>query len=134
MIGVDTNILVRIITADDPPQYARAVAFVEAHPAAPGGPPELFVPAIATCELAWVLRRSYGRSRLEVLDAIEGLLASRDIVMGDREAIQAAVVGCRAGRREFADSYLKESCLRAGCESVATFEKRLSKEGGFRQV
>jgi len=123
-----------MITADDPPQYARVVAFLEAHRTAPGEPPGLYVSPLAACELAWVLRRTYGRSRSEVLDALEGLLTSRDLVVGDREAIQAATAGCRAGRGEFVDFYLRESCLRAGCTAVATFEKRLAREQGFRPV
>ncbi len=134
MIGLDSNILVRIITADDADQYRRAVAFVDSHRTGPGEAPGLFVPPIVTCELAWVLRKIYGRSRTEVLDSLEGLLASRDVVVGDRDAIQAAVASCRAGSLEFADAYIRETCLRAGCDSIATFEKRLLKAGGFQAV
>lgn len=131
MIGLDTNILVRILTEDDADQYRRSVSFVESHRAAPGEPPRLFVPPVVALELAWVLRKSFGRSRIDVLNALDGLLESRDIVMGDRKAIQSAVTACRTGSLEFADAYVKESCIRAGCESVATFETKLLREEGF---
>jgi predicted nucleic-acid-binding protein len=48
MLAVDTNVVVRYLTADDPEQFARAVAVVEGA--------ETFVSLTVLLETEWVLR------------------------------------------------------------------------------
>ena len=57
MIGLDTNVLVRYLTQDDPVQSAQANAFIERElsPAEPG-----IIGHIVLCEVGWVLSRAYG--------------------------------------------------------------------------
>ena len=68
MIGIDTNVLVRVIVADDPGQAALAHDFIRDRctPDDPG-----FVSNIVLAELAWILAQRYGYSRIEIADAIE---------------------------------------------------------------
>lgn len=49
MIALDTNILARLVTNDDPVQAHEAAALIDAGKA-------LFVPFTVTLELEWVLR------------------------------------------------------------------------------
>jgi predicted nucleic-acid-binding protein len=78
MIGLDTNIFVRLVVADDPAQTARAQRFVETRctPEAPG-----FINCIVLAELVWVLARAYDYSRAEIAAAVENLLAGDDRVI-----------------------------------------------------
>ena len=57
MIGLDTNILVRYLTGDDPIQSAKAREVFEQRLSArnPG-----FVSVVAMVETVWVLDRAYG--------------------------------------------------------------------------
>ena len=134
MIALDTNVLVRLLTADDPRQFARARAFIHANAAREGEVPSLFVSPIVVCELLRVLGRNYRHSRQDQSKVLQGLLDSRDLVVGDRDAIQAALSAYQAGRGGFIDYYIRESALGAGCESVATFDGTLLKYEGFRAV
>lgn len=54
MATIDTNVLVRIITRDDPDQTAKAQAFILSQ-----GEDGVYVPAVVLAELAWVLERAY---------------------------------------------------------------------------
>ena len=75
MIGLDTNVLVRYLTQDDPVQSAQANAFIERQlsPAAPG-----VIGHIVLCEVGWVLSRAYGYTREQVADALGALLTCRE--------------------------------------------------------
>lgn len=78
MIGLDTNILVRLLVADDPDQTARAQRFVAARCTreTPG-----FINCIVLAELIWVLARVYDYSRATIADVVESLLSGDDRVV-----------------------------------------------------
>ncbi len=73
MIGLDTNVLVRYLTRDDPAQYAKVVAFIDA---ATDRGEQFVVNTAVLCELEWVLGTSYGYSREEIARALEQIFAT----------------------------------------------------------
>lgn len=54
MIGVDTNVLVRIFASDDAQQAASAVRVIDE-----SGPDQIFVNVVVLAEFAWTMRRAY---------------------------------------------------------------------------
>ena len=54
MIGVDTNVLVRIFARDDAQQAARAIRVIDE-----GNPGQIFVNVVVRAEFAWTMRRAY---------------------------------------------------------------------------
>ncbi len=73
-ITADTNVLVRLLMADDAAQNAIAVRTVE----------EADTVAIGVhsfCELAWVLHRHYGVPRPDIARAIRQLSEARNVVI-----------------------------------------------------
>lgn len=66
MIGLDTNVLVRYITQDDPQQAEQATRLIETRCA--GADPGC-IAQIVLCELVWVLSRAYGYSKPQVVSA-----------------------------------------------------------------
>lgn len=66
MIAVDTNILVRLLTNDDPVQARKAMVIL--------GSEEIFVPVTVLLEAEWVLRYSYGLGRSVILTALRELI------------------------------------------------------------
>ena len=55
-IALDTNLLVRLLTGDDPEQARRVADLIDACPAC-------FVPITVVLELEWVLRGAYRLER-----------------------------------------------------------------------
>ena len=55
MIGLDTNVLVRYVTQDDPVQSPKASRLIESLTTASPG----FVSLVSVVELVWVLQSSY---------------------------------------------------------------------------
>lgn len=124
MIGLDTNVLVRYLTEDDPKQSPRAVALVEG--ALEDGE-RLFVPQIVLCELVWVLDSVYSFPREEIVSVVRDLLRARQLVIEDLDSARKAVDQYAAKGGDFADFLIVERCRVAGCERVASFDGQLRK-------
>lgn len=119
MIGLDTNVIVRFLTGDDPVQSPQALeVFRGLTPEQPG-----FIPLVVAVETAWVLSASYKLSSTGVLDAIEGLLNADDLVIEQEGVVRAALSAARAGLG-FADAVVLSSALVAGCAQVVTFDRK----------
>ena len=67
MIGIDTNVLLRLLVRDHDGQVRAAERFIATHcsKADPG-----FVSRIVIAEIAWALKRFYGYERPEIAAAI----------------------------------------------------------------
>ncbi len=128
MIALDTNVLVRIAVADDPEQTARATALLER---ARASGERFFVPDIVLCELAWVLRASYGFDRAGIGATIAALTKANELVYRDPDAIGDAIAAQARGDGGFADHLIAAGARAAGCEAVATFDGALQKLPGF---
>ena len=128
MIGLDTNVLMLILVADDEEQATRAAALVRC---AIEAEELLFVSDVALCEVVWVLESAHGIGRRQISTALQSLLEARQLVFRDRDALGRAVEAFAAGPGDFADCVVREVAREAGCESVATSDRALLKEQGF---
>ena len=131
MIGLDTNVLLRLFVDDDMVQAATTRRFVASRCSreTPG-----FVDRVALCETVWVLTRIYGFGRAETVSVVEQLLASQDIVLEDQDAVHAAL-GIFANRGiEFADVLIGQANRARGCEATATFDRKAARLDGFMRV
>jgi predicted nucleic-acid-binding protein len=129
MRGLDTNILVRFCTNDDPAQVSLVKALFEE---AEGRNEAFFVSSVALCELVWSLRRKpYRLSRTEVATVLEKILDTGIFEIQDRNLVRHALSHYRQGRADFADYLLGAHGRRAGCEVTLTFDRQLSKSPGF---
>jgi predicted nucleic-acid-binding protein len=129
--GVDTNVLVRFLVADDPDQEARAARFF-ADAEAEGE--RLFVPQIVVCELVWVLSHAYGKSRPEIAAGLETLLRARQLTFEEVDQIRAALERFADGDGDLADWLIWERSRAAGANRVATFDGRLLRSSEFVEV
>ena len=75
--GLDTNVLLRLVVADEPEQ-ARAAEKAVREAADTGTP--LLINLMVLCEFAWVLRRSFGYPKAEIADCIETLANSPALI------------------------------------------------------
>ena len=131
MIGLDTNILVRLVVADDPAQTARAQRFVETRctPEAPG-----FINCIVLVEFVWVLASVYDYQRSQIASALEALLAGDDRIVEHHEAVRASLDDYRSGRTDLVDAMIGHINRGHGCEATATFDRRATKLDDFIEV
>lgn len=128
MTGLDTNVLVRYLTLDDPVQSPRAIEVVEG--AARSGEP-LFVSAVVLCELVWVLDRAYGYRKREIVRAVEGLLRAAQLRFTEPARLWATLADYRDGRADFADYLIGREATDSGCLTTLTFDQGLAGEARY---
>jgi predicted nucleic-acid-binding protein len=129
MIGLDTNILVRYLTQDDPIQSPKATEIMESRltETNPG-----FVSVVAMVETAWVLDRAYGFSAQDIAAAIERMLQVEVLVVDKEQEVFAAMVALKQGLGSFADALIAELGASSGCVHTLTFDKKAIRLPGFK--
>jgi predicted nucleic-acid-binding protein len=117
-IALDTNLLVRLLTNDDPQQAERVADLIDASAGC-------FVPITVVLELEWVLRGAYKLPREKVIRAFEGLLAIRQVHLEQEELVRRVLEWHRQGV-DFADAlHLARS---EGCEALISFDRSLVRQ------
>ncbi len=124
MIGLDTNVLLRLGDDEEPAQRERARELVRSQ-----GASGSFVNAIVLAEFAWTLTRSYRLSRADVAARISVILESPEFVVANLDDASRAVQRFRDGGADFADYFLAEINASFGCTMTATFDRDALKSG-----
>ena len=129
MIGLDTNIVVRYLTQDDPTQFRKAQEIFEKrlNPREPG-----FVSVVAMTETVWVLDRAYSFSPAEIALAIERMLQTDVLVIECEQEIFAAMIALKEGIGDFSDALIAALADKAGCRHTLTFDKRAARLQNFK--
>src|ERR1700730_15271 len=83
MIAVDTNVVVRLLTEDDPKQAAAARSLFGAGP--------IWIGKTVLLETGWVLRSLYGFEESAIRDAFIKLLGLKNVHTEDEPAVAAAL-------------------------------------------
>lgn len=117
MIAIDTNILVRYVTNDDPTQTELAVSLL-------GQKDKIFIAKSVLLELEWVLRAAYGLTRPTILKAIQQILGLPNIVIEDMLQVVAAL-NYYQSKLDFADALHLASNQEA--KTFYTFDKQFAK-------
>ncbi len=118
MHGVDTNIIVRYLTGDDPAQADKARAVIGQKP--------VFVPRTVLLEVEWVLRGVYDLPSERVIPALRALAGLPGVSIENAGLVAKAMDWAEAGM-DFADAL--HLAAAAECESFLTFDKRLAGSG-----
>lgn len=117
MIAVDTNVVVRFLTHDDPDQTAKAISLFQSQ--------TIWLAKTVLLETYWVLNSLFGVQPPEINRAIERLLALPNVWAEDltsvREALKLSVKGM-----DFADAMHLAS--RATAERFVSFDRKLCKK------
>jgi predicted nucleic-acid-binding protein len=128
LIGLDTNVLVRYITQDDPDQTKIASSLIRSRTADSPG----YVSLVTIGEPYWVLRRSFKTPRVGILVAFEALLHSEELVIQEGRLVEEALMRAILGNADFSDCLI-ECCSRAaGCTAVYTFDRKAAKSAGMQ--
>jgi predicted nucleic-acid-binding protein len=126
MRAIDTNVLVRLITRDDPKQVVAAEAF-----AASGA----WVSHLVLAEMTWVLTAVYNREAPEIARSIEMLLDHESLALQEPEVVATALAHFRnKPALGFSDCLLLEIARKAGHLPLGTFDRDLGKVHGTERL
>ena len=123
MIGLDTNVLIRLLTGDDQVAQAKARAFIQ-RSCSPDAP--AYVNRVVLVETVWVLESTYAYTRQQVAEAIDVLLRTSTIETEQSDSVWSALRAYRKGA-DFADVIIADVNLRAGCSKTMTFDRKAAK-------
>lgn len=123
MAAVDTNVLVRLLVADDLAQTRRALAYLETRR-------PLWVSTVVLVETVWVLTAVYGWSKAQILAMLETAANSRDFAFQSVETVRAAIAGYALSKADFSDCLALELARAEGHLPFATFDKATAKLHG----
>jgi predicted nucleic-acid-binding protein len=83
MIAVDTNVVVRLLTEDDPKQAAAARSLFAAGP--------IWIAKTVFLETDWELRTQYGFDKCAIREAFTKLLGLKNVHTDDKPSVAAAL-------------------------------------------
>ncbi len=128
MIGLDTNVLVRYLTQDDPVQARRATELIERRISEqnPG-----YISIVAMVETVWVLERAYRLGDTTIAAAVERILQAAELIVENEQEVFVAMMALKAGQGSFADALIGALGAQAGCEFTATFDRKALRLQGF---
>ena len=117
MIAVDTNLLVRLLTNDDPLEAKRALRVVESG--------DILIPKTVLLETEWVLRHGYGIDREVIAQSFQKLRGIPNVKPEDPQDTAQALRWYQEGL-DFADALHLASSGKA--DRFATFDKDFIKK------
>ena len=118
MIAVDTNVVVRLLVADDGAQARRATALFERGP--------VFIPVTVLLETEWVLRGAYELERTQINRLLHLLLGLPGVEVAEPDAVLRALDRHAEGM-DFADAL--HLALAGAADRFATFDRQLLRAG-----
>lgn len=123
MLAVDTNVIVRIVTNDDPEQARRAVALFERE--------RIFIAKTVLLEVEWVLRFSYQLPRDVIAPTLRKVIGLPPVAVEDPDEVFIALDGYEQGL-DFADALHLASS--GSADGFATFDQKMVKRAGTLQA
>jgi predicted nucleic-acid-binding protein len=123
MLAVDTNVLVRYLTGDDPAQARRARLLIE------NG--QVFVGATVLLETEWVLRSVYGLSTPQIVTTLLAFAGLPNVILEDASHV-ALALGWAADGMDFADAL--HVARASACKAFVTFDERCVKAARKQKV
>lgn len=119
MIAIDTNIVVRLLTGDDPEQHRRARALLAEN--------VCFVPDTVILETGWVLESIYERERQDVARGLRRFLGLANVRAEDFERLRRALTWYADGGLDFADALhlaaVEDRSAPPGRDRLKTFDE-----------
>ena len=133
MLGLDTNVIVRLLLDDDPMQKRRASKAI-ARAKAAGTPVMLALALAVVLELEWVLRSSAKMDKAQVLAVFRLLLESYDVQIENEKVLEQAVHTYQNASADFGECLFLAQYQRMGCQTMLTFDAKAAPMQGVSLV
>ncbi|MBI5158099.1 MAG: PIN domain-containing protein [Acidimicrobiia bacterium] len=124
---VDTNVIIRHLTADPPEAGARATRFLATAQ-------DLLLPDVIAAEIVFVLESFYEVPRLEVARLLRAVIAADAIHTLDPGLLHRALELYESHRLDFADAYLVACAETAGVSDIVSFDRAFDRVGSVERV
>lgn len=128
MIALDTNVLLRFIVRDDDEQYRSAKRLVDRLTVEQPG----FLTTVVLVEMIWVLSSGYKATKGQLIEVLQRLLNSRELIFENRDAVTAATEDFVSRSVDFADALISHTAVLAGCTETVTFDRAAALNAGMR--
>jgi len=129
MIGVDTNVLVRIFANDDSRQTESASRLIDQ--SADTG---IYVNVVVPAEFAWTMRRAYKWDDEWIRQALNRIVRHPALTIQHRESVLEAISKSNTSLHAFADRLIAALNRDAGCRTTLTFDKEAARDSGFEEL
>ena len=130
MIGLDTNVVIRYLTRDDPVQWPLALKLIRSLSSDSPG----FLSLIVLVEIVWVLEDSYSFSKERIEEVVDTLLRSRELIIERADLVRQSLRTFSMSRADFADCLIEGCARAAGCVHTATFDRKAAASIGMHLV
>lgn len=131
MIGLDTNIIARLLLADDALQTQRAIRFLKT---AQAHRTPVLLTLEVILELEWVLRSSAKKTKLEFLSLVRQLLEARDIEIHNESVLEQALRTYEKSTADFSECLFLAHYQQLGCDTMLTFDAKAARITGAEWV
>ncbi len=128
MRGLDTNLLVRYLVADDTKQLMTVKELLD--DSQRNGEP-LYLSAVVLCEMVWVLTASLDQSKAQIIQALEHILAMDQFRFEHDFVVRQSLEAFRNGKGDFSDYLIAGICSYHGCRDFVTFDRALKHSAGI---
>ena len=121
MIGLDTNVVLRILVDDDPTQVAVVRKLLTGQHTVGA----FFINHVVLAECAWALKGAYKMSRQDIARGFEGLLDAPAFAIEEPKTVAAALSHYQQTTADFADCLIAARNAAHGCTHTITFDKKM---------
>ena len=123
MVGVDTNIVIRILVQDDLKQAQLALNYIKDNCSITPA----MINTIVICEVIWVLESAYNYSKKEIIVAIDYLLKTKQFLILEKTSVRSALKLYESSKIDFSDALIGHINSEQDCVVTITFDKVASK-------
>ena len=131
MIGLDTNVVLRLLLNDDLKQRQRAVKAIQQ---AKVIAVRVTITLAVVLEMEWVLRSTAKMTKPQVLSVFDLLLESYDIEIDNEKALEQALHIYANAAADFAECLFLAQYQRMGCQTMLTFDAKAARMAGVQLV
>ena len=131
MIGLDTNVVLRLLLNDDPEQRLHVVRAIQQTR-------RLAITVTITLavvlEMEWVLRSIAKMTKPQVLSFFDLLLEAHDIEIDNEKVLEQALHLYTNAACDFAECLFLAQYQRMGCQTMVTFDAKAARMAGVQLV
>ena len=131
MVGLDTNVVLRLLLSDDPAQKMRAAKFIQQ---AKKLDTRIIITLAVVLEMEWVLRSSAKMDKTQVLNVFNLLLESYDIEIDNEKVLEQVLHVYENAASDFAECLFLAQYQRMGCSTMLTFDAKAARMTGVELV
>jgi predicted nucleic-acid-binding protein len=127
VLGIDTNVFVRLLISDDAEQTRRARKLIDQSVARDES---VLISLLVLIETEWVLRSRYELERGTMLSLFRAALEARELSFEDEPAVEEALFRWKDSTCGLSDCLIAAHNRQLGCRATATFDAKAARLPG----